>query len=538
MISMTGWHVDIPLHYTIGFQGENNVNRFDIVHDNEDQYTYQLDVHFIDKEHLIDYRNIFNLELSDNVLSLVFKKEMLPYNGKYEFQVVGYKDTDIIKKSNIFCAQVQSSINADGSWDPLPDAFEELREEILEARDTASQAAEDAVDALGKTNKVIDGIWYVWDSSTQEYVSTGEPARGPEGPEGQKGTSATIRVGSVSTGDPGSDASITNSGDSSKAVFDFVIPRGDRGPAGTTLYSDLSDKPTINGVEVSGDKTSEDYKIGSVQSDWNQNDESAPDYVKNRPIYLDTEIIQWDGTIGDNYKVEIPESGGMVYYKLTDSTPGFIDIINTFTVNGIPVPKPETIPGINNIIFIQTQDSVIFLCVYEDNTDVSGVMPGLLFKEKGLYVVAPASPLVISFAKYAFNPAYSGSVCSIPSWTVGETFLFDSHKGDKIDVTIYVGGADYFKNFKSYAMFINGRLFSMGLDEIYFSITSDYGAVVNVLSVKPIITGDKVEFEIITDGTGVLTPKFNESTDEGKILKIVGGVPTWVSLQSAEEVSF
>lgn len=183
MISMTGWHVDIPLHYTIGFQGENNVNRFDIVHDNEDQYTYQLDVHFIDKEHLIDYRNIFNLELSDNVLSLVFKKEMLPYNGKYEFQVVGYKDTDIIKKSNIFCAFVQRSINADGSWDPLPDAFEELREEILEARDTASQAAEDAVDALGKTNKVIDSIWYVWDSSTQEYVSTGEPARGPEGPE-------------------------------------------------------------------------------------------------------------------------------------------------------------------------------------------------------------------------------------------------------------------------------------------------------------------------------------------------------------------
>lgn len=35
----------------------------------------------------------------------------------------------------------------------------------------------------------------------------------------------------------------------------------------------------------------------SVQPDWNQNDETQPDYVKNRPCYKveETEEITWDG---------------------------------------------------------------------------------------------------------------------------------------------------------------------------------------------------------------------------------------------------
>ena len=36
-----------------------------------------------------------------------------------------------------------------------------------------------------------------------------------------------------------------------------------RGGGGTKNYNDLTNKPKINGVEVSGDKTSTDYKISS-----------------------------------------------------------------------------------------------------------------------------------------------------------------------------------------------------------------------------------------------------------------------------------
>ena len=60
---------------------------------------------------------------------------------------------------------------------------------------------------------------------------------GQDGQNGQDGQAATIQVGTVTTGAAGSSASVTNSGTSSAAVFDFVIPRGDTGatgPAGPT----------------------------------------------------------------------------------------------------------------------------------------------------------------------------------------------------------------------------------------------------------------------------------------------------------------
>ncbi len=48
------------------------------------------------------------------------------------------------------------------------------------------------------------------------------------------GTAATISVGSTTTLAPGSPASVTNSGTSSNAVFNFAIPQGEMGPSGPT----------------------------------------------------------------------------------------------------------------------------------------------------------------------------------------------------------------------------------------------------------------------------------------------------------------
>lgn len=55
---------------------------------------------------------------------------------------------------------------------------------------------------------------------------------GEQGPQGPAGQAATIQVGTVTTGDPGTNARVTNSGTSSEAVFDFVIPRGQDGSGG------------------------------------------------------------------------------------------------------------------------------------------------------------------------------------------------------------------------------------------------------------------------------------------------------------------
>ena len=54
----------------------------------------------------------------------------------------------------------------------------------------------------------------------------------PRGDKGDTGDAATIQLGTVTTGNPGTSAEITNSGTENTAVFNFTIPRGDVGPAG------------------------------------------------------------------------------------------------------------------------------------------------------------------------------------------------------------------------------------------------------------------------------------------------------------------
>src|SRR5215472_78024 len=57
-------------------------------------------------------------------------------------------------------------------------------------------------------------------------------ATGPAGSTGPAGTAATVTAGTTTTGAPGTSASVTNSGTSSAAVFDFTIPQGQTGAAG------------------------------------------------------------------------------------------------------------------------------------------------------------------------------------------------------------------------------------------------------------------------------------------------------------------
>ena len=59
--------------------------------------------------------------------------------------------------------------------------------------------------------------------------------QGPAGSTGPAGSAATVAVGTTTTGAPGSSASVTNSGSSSAAVFDFTIPTGSQGPAGAGI---------------------------------------------------------------------------------------------------------------------------------------------------------------------------------------------------------------------------------------------------------------------------------------------------------------
>lgn len=58
--------------------------------------------------------------------------------------------------------------------------------------------------------------------------------KGSQGEKGAPGAAATITVGTVTTGEPGSSASVENAGTSAAATLNFTIPRGAKGDKGDT----------------------------------------------------------------------------------------------------------------------------------------------------------------------------------------------------------------------------------------------------------------------------------------------------------------
>ncbi len=76
------------------------------------------------------------------------------------------------------------------------------------------------------------------------------------GPVGPQGTAATISVGTTTTGAAGTQASVTNSGTSSNAVLNFVIPRGENGQAATINVGTTTTLPAGSNATVTNVGTS------------------------------------------------------------------------------------------------------------------------------------------------------------------------------------------------------------------------------------------------------------------------------------------
>ena len=78
------------------------------------------------------------------------------------------------------------------------------------------------------TSGLVDTYTITFDNGNTETFTV------TNGQKGDTGSAATISVGSTTTGAAGTSASVTNSGTSSAAVLDFVIPKGDTGATGAT----------------------------------------------------------------------------------------------------------------------------------------------------------------------------------------------------------------------------------------------------------------------------------------------------------------
>ena len=170
-------------------------------------------------------------------------------NTYYAFQLRGTSG-EIIHHTNAVQVYVPDTIVGPGTWPVLPTEFSDAEANIKELNAHPPVPGE-------------NGYWLLWDLDTHSYVQSqlvvpglhieiGETTTGEPGtpasvtnsgtntapvlnftiPEGEKGDAATIRVGTVAASDPGSEPQVTNSGTKNAAVFDFVLPRGQTGPTG------------------------------------------------------------------------------------------------------------------------------------------------------------------------------------------------------------------------------------------------------------------------------------------------------------------
>lgn len=143
----------------------------------------------------------------------------------------------------------------------------------------------------------------------------------PQGAKGDTGTAATIAVGTVTTVAPTQNASVTNTGSSSAAVFAFSIPRGDgvatvtkTGTSGNVdTYTMTSDRGVTLGTftVTNGNVSSVNGKTGAVVLD-------AGD------LGYDGSETYSEGTVGaeiSRLKSHISDIEGTIDYEIAPITP-------------------------------------------------------------------------------------------------------------------------------------------------------------------------------------------------------------------------
>lgn len=137
-----------------------------------------------------------------------------------------------------------------------------------------------------------------------ESVTTGEPGSGASVnnvgtnqnaklrfsiPKGDKGDAATVAVGEVRTGAAGSVPVVTNVGTSHDAIFNFVIPKGDKGDFG------------IGYLAPEYDESNGQYTNESIEG-YFANGRNGKEYGVRIPKTVETDCVK----LGSNANIPIP----------------------------------------------------------------------------------------------------------------------------------------------------------------------------------------------------------------------------------------
>lgn len=153
--------------------------------------------------------------------------ESLSDEGYVQFSVAGEKERYRITSSIVQFFNRPTVYGGDPS-DPTPTQYEQIVAQTAAAQNAAEDAQQTAEEIREQAES---GAFNGKDGSPG-------PA-GADGAPGKDGAAATVTVGAVTTGEPGTDAAVTNTGTENAAVLDFLIPKGEKGDPGDSSITEV-----------------------------------------------------------------------------------------------------------------------------------------------------------------------------------------------------------------------------------------------------------------------------------------------------------
>lgn len=118
------------------------------------------------------------------------------------------------------------------------------------------------------------GDAFTYADFTQEQLAALKGQKGDKGDAGAKGdtgAAASIKIGTVTTGAAGSNASVTNSGTASNVVLDFTLPRGEDGADGGIVVDTALSATSTNPVQNKVIKAALDTKVNKTDKIYEAN---------------------------------------------------------------------------------------------------------------------------------------------------------------------------------------------------------------------------------------------------------------------------
>lgn len=179
-----------------------------------------------------------------------------------------------------------------------------------------------------------------------------------KGAKGDTGTAATITIGSVTTGEPGTNVVVSNSGTSTNAILNFTIPRGQPGSGGgTSVEVDAAMSATsTNPVQNKVIKAALDNKVNKTDAIYEANLSWGGRNIANGYSPIDAAMID---TLGanrfafgniDGVTVEYSEDAGSTWNTYSLTTCEKSALFSTGTIDIYAGGKKDRTPTANDML--------------------------------------------------------------------------------------------------------------------------------------------------------------------------------------------